>query len=85
MVILALVLSLAALTASILAVAVSCVALTLGRLPTRRQAAGAPAAAEDDKGRDEEERSRAMDEGFENIMSFSVGGRNGFGQEGFRK
>lgn len=85
----ALVAALTALAFSLVNIVLLCLSVLLrgGFTPVHRGRRGAQAAEkpeeDEDAVREEERRSRAINEGFENIMSFRVGGRGGFDGEGF--
>lgn len=81
----ALAVALAALTISVLCLALFCLVFLLRHDGTgcgNRKYSGPEDSDQADRAREEAEKSRAMDEGFENIMSFSVK-QGRFGQEGF--
>lgn len=74
--------AIAALVVSVLSFAAVCLLLALhsGRGEREERPAARQGPEEADREREEAEKSRSMDEGFENIMSFSVtDARNGRG------
>lgn len=82
--ILAVVLSACALVISVFAFCAALLAGTLHDVPAWRRggrsAQADPAREDEEKAREEVEKSRAMADGFDNIMQYQVMGKDGFGK-----